>query len=201
MANGIPKKRRAEFEEVASVVKKGSKVIDLGCGNGELLKYLKEKLGIRETGVEISPVQINSCVSKGVSVLQSDLDAGLRYPRKSFDTVLIVDTLQTTPRPIRVLENAIRVGRQVVLVFPNFAHFAMRSYLFLRGKMPKNRELPYEWFDTPNIHLFTIKDFIELCGQRGIKITKKAYFDSAGRKVPDFAPNFFAAKALFVLKK
>jgi len=199
--NGFPKNRFHEFQSINNQIKPNSKIIDLGCGTGDLLKYIKQTKPVKETGIEINPVKINQCVSKGVSVIQSDLDQGLRYPKNSFDTVLIVDTLQTTNSPINVLEQALKIGKKVILVFPNFAQIQVRLYLLAMGRMPKSKELPYEWHDTPNIHLFTIQDMLNLCKKNGIKVHNEAYFDSGGNPLPNLFPNFFASKAMLVLSK
>lgn len=200
-SNGFPKNRIHEFRTIAEQIKPNTTILDLGCGNGCLLHFVKQSKPVKETGIEINPVKINQCVSKGVSVIQSDLDHGLKFPKKSFDTVLIVDTLQTTQSPITVLEQALKVGKKLILVFPNFAQIQVRLYLLAMGRMPKSKELPYEWHNTPNIHLFTIQDMLNLCKEKGINVHAEAYFDSGGNPLPNIFPNFFASKAMLVLSK
>jgi methionine biosynthesis protein MetW len=186
---------------ISKLIKPGSKVMDLGCGDGELL-YLLKRDGITGRGIDIDEDQVLSCVEKGISVVQSNLDKGLKdYKDNSFDYVILNDTLQTVTNPANVLKEAVRVGKKVIVTFPNFAHYSVRLKLLVSGRMPKSKSLPYEWYNTPNIHLFTIKDFKDLCEHNHINILLTLYYNRKNGKGTRTIthPNLLAKNALFLI--
>ena len=151
------------------MVERGAKVLDVGCGDGELLRLLGETRGVDGRGIELSREGVNECVAKGLAVIQGDADTDLAdYPDDAFDYVILSQTLQATRHPRVVLEHMLRIGRRAVVSFPNFGHWQVRLQLLFAGHMPQTDILPYSWYDTPNIHHCTIKDFRQLCdGDRG----------------------------------
>lgn len=155
---------RGDLRLVATLVPEGSRVLDLGCGDGALLAHLRETRGCVVRGVELSREGIASCVRQGIPVVQADLDGGLAdLACASFDVVVLSQTLQVVRRPDRVVAEMLRVGRTGIVSFPNFAHWKVRGYLALFGRMPVSRTIPHAWYDTPNIHHTTLKDFRNLC--------------------------------------
>ena len=166
-----------EYDVIAGLIKSEASVLDLGCGNGDLLARLRrEKNLARAQGIEIDEQAIYKCVAKGLSVFHGDIDSGLaEYDDKSFDYVILNQTFQQVKKPDVVLEEALRVGREVIVGFPNFAYFTARYHLALRGRAPITRSLPYEWYDTPNIHFLSIADFIDYCHDRQIRILQSCY--------------------------
>ncbi len=181
----------------------GSRVLDLGCGNGILLEKLQDKKKIQGFGVEISEEGISQCVEKGLFCYQGDIDEGLNdYRDDSFDYVILNQTLQSTKRPDFVLKEIMRIGKTVIVSFPNFAYYTTRFQLLFKGTMPKNRLLPYEWYESPNIHLVTIRDFREYCRKKKFPIRQEFHFSLAkdGRSIPiRFHPNLYAQYGFFVL--
>jgi methionine biosynthesis protein MetW len=180
-----------------------SRVLDLGCGNGVLLERLQEEKNIQGFGVEISEEGISRCVEKGLFCYQGDIDEGLcDYKDDSFDYVILNQTLQSTKKPDFVLREIMRIGKTVIVSFPNFAYLTTRFQLLLKGTMPKNRLLPYEWYESPNIHLVTIRDFRQYCRSKHFPIRKELHF-SLGKKdrsIPvRFHPNLYAQYGFFVL--
>src|SRR3981081_4066421 len=156
---------RVDLLLVAEMVKPGAKVLDVGCGDGELLSILGEQRGVDGRGIELSREGVNECVAKGLAVIQGDADTDLAdYPDDAFDYVILSQTLQATRRPRVVLEHMLRIGRRAIVSFPNFGHWRIRMQLLFRGRMPRTDNLPDTWYDTPNIHFCTIKDFRALCG-------------------------------------
>ncbi len=155
---------RVDLVLVADMVERGAKVLDVGCGDGELLRLLAETRGVDGRGIELSREGVNECVAKGLAVIQGDADTDLAdYPDDAFDYVILSQTLQATRHPRVVLEHMLRIGRQAIVSFPNFGHWRMRLQLLLFGHMPRTDNLPDTWYDTPNIHFCTIKDFVQLC--------------------------------------
>ncbi|MFC6204011.1 methionine biosynthesis protein MetW [Psychrobacter urativorans] len=186
-----------------------SYVLDLGCGNGELLAHLQHKLGVSGYGLEIDEDKINEAIANGLSIVEQDLNDGLgRFADNSFDTVVMARALQAVKAPDELLLDMLRVGREAIITFPNFAHWQNRLHLGLKGMMPVSEALPYEWYDTPNIHLCTFKDFEQLCAQQDIDIINRfAVSDSDRGHSPLMtalirqAPNLLADVAIYRVTK
>lgn len=152
-------------------VRPGARVLDLGCGDGELLAHLRSQLNVRGYGLEIDAEKITACIARGVNVIEHDLNRGLgHFAANSFDTVIMTMALQALENPDHLLEDMLRVGKEAIITFPNFAHWRTRFYLAFRGMMPMSEALPYHWYDTPNIHLCTFRDFEALCRSRSIRV-------------------------------
>ena len=181
-------------------------ILDVGCENGELLKFLNKKKKIDGRGLEISQKNVNICVKHGLSVVQGDADKDLiAYPTKSFDFVILSQTLQATHSPEKVLSQLVRISKYAIVSFPNFGSWLVRLKLLINGIMPQSKSLPHTWYTTPNIHLCTIKDFKELCKKNSIKIEKSFYLNKYGKQINNpigkIFNNFFSTSGLFVLKK
>lgn len=193
------------YEIITHIIEKGSKVLDLGCGNGTLLKMLLDKKNCNGVGVEINQQNVIQSIEKGLSIIQGDIDEGLKdFSDKEYDYVILNQTLQSTEKPDFVIEEMLRVGKKVVVSFPNFGYWKVRFYLFFKGRMPKSNILPFEWFDTPNIHLLTVNDFFEFCKKRNIRIQKAIYMNKAKTIrsfINKFTANFLTEEAIFVLYK
>lgn len=206
MTEHNPKLRlRLGYSIITDMIEKGAKVLDLGCGNGNLLAKLIEEKGVKGLGIEINQDSAISAMQKGLSVIQGDIDEGLKgFSNKEYDWVILNQTLQSTEKPDYVVDEMLRVGKKVVVSFPNFAYWKVRFYLFFFGKMPKSKALPFEWYDTPNIHLMTVNDFYEFCKKRHIKILKSVFMTNATIKrnpvIKRFS-NFFAEEVIFVISK
>lgn len=192
--------KKVEHEVIMEWIGEGSSVLDLGCGGGELLSRLIEEKQVRAQGIEINEEAIHRCVAIGLSVFQEDIDTGLsEYADKSFDYVILDQTFQQVKKPDFVLKEALRVGKRTIVGFPNFLHISARLQMFLGGRVPVTPSLPYEWYDTPNLHFLSIADFVEYCRKREIKIEKSA-FAAKSRQVRVF-PNLFAEIGIFLLSK
>lgn len=196
---------RPDLALVASMVPAGSRVLDLGCGDGSLLEFLIRDRGCDGHGVEISRDGFQACVARGVPVVEADIDAGLGdFADEAFDVVVLSQTLQATHRPGFVLREMTRVGRACVVSFPNFGHWRIRAALALRGRMPSSEALPYSWHETPNIHLCTVRDFEELVRSDGYAVTRREWLRMDGRRAGDRVarrPNLLAAGAVFGLTR
>jgi methionine biosynthesis protein MetW len=191
---------KKDHQVISEWVASGASVLDLGCGDGELLSLLIRKKQVRAQGIELSEQAIQRCVAAGLSVFQEDIDTGLsEYADASFDYVILNQTFQQVKKPDFVLKEALRVGKQVIVGFPNFCYIADRAQIFFRGKVPVTSSLPYEWYDTPNLHFLSIADFQDYCHKRNITV-KQAAFIGNGRRVR-FLPNLFAETGLFLLSK
>lgn len=201
-----PSNARVDLLVLADMVERGSRALDVGCGDGSLLKILAEQRGVDCRGIELSQAGVNECVAKGLSVVQGDADADLvDYPDDAFDFVILSQTLQATRRPRDVLQHMLRIGRRAIVSFPNFGHWRVRSQLMFTGRMPRTRALGYSWYDTPNIHLCTIEDFVELVRDIDARIERAAALDRSGAKVrvnaPWWAWNLFGEQAVFLLRR
>jgi methionine biosynthesis protein MetW len=189
-----------EYRVILKWVRRGSSVLDLGCGDGELLTLLVRERNVKAQGIEIDEQAIHQCVAKGLSVFHEDIDNGLSdYAEQSFDYVILNQSFQQVKKPDIVLMEALRVGREVIVGFPNFAHYQARLQIFFKGKTPVTPSLPYEWHDTPNLHFLSILDFIEYCQKRNITIEKSS-FVGKDRGVKIF-PNLFALAGIFLIAK
>ena len=190
------------YDVITEWVEEGSTVLDLGCGRGELLQKLIMLKKVRAQGIEIDEDAIYSCVAKGLSVLHEDINGGLKdYSDKSFDYVILYNTFQEVKKPSEVLDEALRVGKKVIAGFPNFAYYRSRFQIFFRGKVPITPSLPYQWFDTPNLHFLSIKDFEDYCQIKNITIHKKTFADAKSKKIIRYLPNFFAEQALYLISR
>ena len=188
------------YDEIVALVRRGSSVLDLGCGNGELLQRLSREKQVRGRGVDIEEQMIVQCIGRGISVYQGDLDEGLRdYATGSYDYVILNQTLQMVRHPVMLLQEMVRVGREVIVNFPNFGYVVNRLQLMVLGRMPVNKNLPYQWYDTPNIHFCTRKDFVNLCGNLGIPILREIAL-RRNRHVPYTLRNILATEVCFVLQ-
>ena len=191
---------RPDLAIIAANVVPGASVLDVGCGDGALLAALRDR-GCDARGMELDPANVAECVGRGLSVIQGDADADLSfYPDKSIDYAILSQTLQTTKRPDRVLEELLRIGRRAVVSFPNFAHWRVRLALLLGGRMPVTRLLPIAWYETPNIHHVTIDDFRALLRERGIRV-EEAWFLKGDRLMSPAAANLRAEHAVFLLSR
>jgi len=187
-----------EHRAILKWVRRGSSVLDLGCGDGVLLDLLVREKSVRAQGIEIDEQAIYQCVAKGLSVFHEDIDHGLSdYSDQSFDYVVLNQSFQQVKNPDIVLKEALRVGRQVIVGFPNFAHYLARWQIFFKGKTPVTSSLPYAWHDTPNLHFLSISDFIEYCCKRNIEI-EKAVFIGKNKRVRIF-PNLLASAGIFLI--
>ena len=197
---------RLDFEIIKNVVKDNSRVLDVGCETGELLKFLNKGKKIDGRGLEISQKNVNICVKHGLSVVQGDADKDLiSYPSKSFDFVILSQTLQATHSPEKVLNELVRISKRAIVSFPNFGSWVIRLKLLINGIMPESDLLPYTWYTTPNIHLCTIKDFKKLCNKNSINIEQNFFLNKNRKKITNpikkLFNNFFSISGLFVLKK
>lgn len=193
------------YSLIVELVEESSSVLDLGCGDGTLLRSLIDKKRVRGKGIEINQENVINSIQKGLSIIQGDIDEGLKdFSDKEWDYVILNQTLQSTEKPDYVIEEMLRVGKKVVVSFPNFAYWRVRSYLFFKGRMPKSKMLPFEWFDTPNIHLLTINDFKEFCKKRNISIIKTIGTRKAQKHksfIKKLFANFFSEEVIFVVSR
>src|SRR5208283_1821088 len=191
---------RLDHRIIAELIVPGSSVLDLGCGSGELLYMLIKDRGARGQGIEIDEQAIYTCVARGLNVFHGDIDPGLsEYPDRSFDYVILNQSLQQVRHVEPVVVDCLRVGKKVIVGFPNFAHYSARLQMFFKGRAPVTASLPYQWYETPNLHFLSICDFFVFCRDKGITIERCEYIGNRGR-LSRF-PNIFAQTGIFVISK
>ncbi|WP_238565753.1 methionine biosynthesis protein MetW [Spirochaeta lutea] len=190
---------RFSYNEIARFIQPGTKVLDLGCGDGELLELLISTKQVQGRGVDIEEAMIITCISRGLSVFQGNLEEGLKdYPSKTYDYVILNQTLQMIHNPVFLLKEMTRVGKQIIVNFPNFGHIQNRLQLALLGKMPVNKNIPYQWYDTPNIHFCTRSDFIRLATELGLRIVDEIAI--AGNRKISLGKDLFATQICMLLE-
>ena len=196
---------RIDLQLIADMIAPKSRVLDVGCGDGALLDHLGRAKGVDGRGVEISQAGVNACVAQGLSVIQGNADTDLKdYPSDAFDYVVLSQTLQATRKPHQVLKQLVRIGRHAIVSFPNFGHWRVRWQLLTRGRMPVTDSMPLQWFDTPNIHFCTIRDFVGLCDALGIVLEQGMAISRSGRPSPIRSigsANLFGEQGLFLLRR
>ncbi len=195
---------RFDLKIIASMIEEGSNVLGLGCGEGELLYYLKTHKRVKETGIEIKESRVATCIEKGLSVLQGDINEEVKdYPDHCFDYVILSQTLQQVYEPSSLIRSMLRIGRKGIVSFPNFCHWEIRRQLLLSGFVPITKDLPYEWYNTPNIRVLSIKDFRKYSNEIGFDILKEVavspYDHNTSGKIIRFMPNFFATYGIFLI--
>lgn len=195
---------RGDLRLISDLVPGGSRVLDLGCGDGVLLAHLRDEKGCFVRGLELTASGISACLGRGISVVQADLDEGLPgYPDASFDIVVLSQTLQVVRRPAFVLREMLRVGRKGIVSFPNFGHWRVRSYLALKGRMPVSRSIPYTWYETPNIHHTTLKDFRDFVAANGgqVELELPLHTVETGARPTRLLPNLLADTEVAVVSR
>lgn len=206
LATGSDEGGRVDLLLISEMVEWGSRVIDVGCGDGTLLRILAETRNVDARGVELSQAGVNRCVAKGLSVVQGDADSDLEnYPDDAFDYAILSQTIQATHAPRQVLEQLLRIGRHAIVSFPNFGHWRIRGQVMFGGRMPITANLPEAWYETPNIHFCTIKDFMALCHDIGAKVERVQTLNVHGQRlgfaVPMFMQNLIGEQAVFLLSR
>ncbi len=198
-------KIRADLQIIADMVEPGTRVLDIGCSDGALLDYLVNFKQVKGRGIELSQAGVNNCVTHGLSVIQGDADTDLYdYPDRAFDFVILSQTLQATRDPRHVVEQLVRIGKRAIVSFPNFGHWRVRLELLLGGRMPVTDSLPDQWYETPNIHLCTIRDFLMLCRETGITVEKFMALDDRGCPKSITSPwlaNLLGQHGMFLLRR
>jgi len=193
-------KVRLDHKIIYKIVKPQSKVLDLGCGNGDLLHFLVKKKKVKAQGIELDEKAIYSCVEKDLSVFHGDIESGLSgYPEKAFDYVILNQSMQEVKKVDYVMTEALRIGKEVIVGFPNFTYFPARFRIFFKGKVPITASLPYHWHDTPNVHFLSINDFKDFCVEKQIKVVSAFYLGK--KRTVQFFPNLFALNAIFLISK
>jgi methionine biosynthesis protein MetW len=193
---------RVDYELIQSFIEPNTTVLDVGCGDGELLTNLIRDKNIKGEGVELKQELVLDCVCRGLPVIQQDIEQGLGYyGDKSYDYVILSQTVQTVKDPEKVFTELLRVGKKVIVSFPNFAHWRSRAQLFFSGKAPVTKQLPFEWHNSPNIHFLSLRDFDEFCKELGVKVEKKIPLAKKHLDPVRFAPNLFAEQVIYVTSK
>jgi len=196
---------RPDLAAIAEMIPRGSRVLDVGCGDGALLEHLIRTKAVDGRGIELSQQNVNACVARGLSVMQGDADTDLNdYPTAAFDVAILSQTIQATFAPRDVLNQLLRIGRRTVISLPNFGHWKVRLSLLVNGRMPRTKALEFQWYDTPNIHLCTIADFVGLAQETGAMIERALALSERGQTremhAVAWGPNLFADGAIFLLK-
>ena len=194
---------RNDLIKISNLIQKNEKVLDVGCGDGNLIYYLSKNKNVNCRGIEITLKGVGSCLEKGLSVVQGDANFDLEdYPDNSFSTVILSQTIQAMIYPDRVIENLIRIGRRAIISFPNFGFWKVRRDFLFSGKMPKNKILPFEWYNTPNIHLCSYKDFLDFCVKNKIIVDKFFCLDEDGNDIKkNIFTNLFTFQVIFCVSK
>jgi homoserine O-acetyltransferase len=196
------KRIRLDYEEIVSLIEPDSVVLDIGCGDGQLLANLAADKNIKGDGIELDQDLVMACVKKGLPIIQHDIEQGLEnYTDRSYDYVILSQTVQTIKNPEKIFAEMLRIGRKVIVSFPNFAHWRCRAQLLLRGKAPVTGQLPFEWHDSPNIHCLSLKDFDHFCRKLGVKVEKRIPLNKTTLSPVRFAPNLFAEQVIYVTSK
>ena len=194
---------RKDLEIIVELIKPNEKILDVGCGEGTLLEYLLKNKSVDCRGIEINQKGVNKCVEKGLSVIQGDANIDLKdYPDDFFSSVILSQTIHAMIDPENVIKNLIRISKRAIISFPNFGYWKIRKDLLTEGRMPKNKILPYDWYNSPNIHLCTIKDFEKFCEIQQVKILDKIFINSKMKLFkPFFSANFSSFQAVFCITK
>ena len=197
---------RPDLKAIADMIANSASVLDVGCGEGDLLAWLTTEKKVLGRGIELSQKGVNSCITRGLSVIQGDADIDLSYyPDNAYDFVVLSQTLQTLHNPKEVLQNLVRIGKHAIVSVPNFGHWKNRFYLACMGKMPVTKSLSYQWYDTPNIHFCTITDFLNLCDELNLSVENSIYITETGGVSPVSAhpilANLFGQNGIFMFHK
>lgn len=191
---------RSDYALISRLIPEGSRVLDLGCGDGALLAWLKENKGVQARGVEIRRDLVQQAIARGVTVWQGDIEQGLAdYPAGAFDYVILSQTLQETLNPLEVVNGMLRVGRHAVVAFPNFGHWRVRLAHLVSGRAPKTALFPYDWYDSPNLHFLTVVDFEEFCRKQKLGILRREFL--AGHRSVTGLPNLLAEVAIYLIRR
>ena len=191
---------RSDYAIISELIEPNTRVLDLGCGEGELLEWLQRNKGVDARGVELIGSRVQRAIARGVSVYQGDIDQGLAdYPEGAFDYIILSQTLQEVRSPLRVLRDMLRVGRRAIVAFPNFGHWSVRLAHLWTGRAPKTKRFPHDWYDSPNIHFLTVHDFQSLAQKEHWTVERSLYLSGA-RRVSAF-PNLFAETAVFLVRR
>jgi len=195
---------RVDLAVLQKWIAPNSRVLDLGCGDGTLLHSLQSNHGVEGYGLEIDAAQISACVTRGVNMIETDINAGLsQFGDDSFDTVVMTYSLQTLMRPDKTVAEMLRIGKECIVTFPNFGNLRARTYLFFKGRMPVTKQLSWQWYDTPNIHFCTVEDFENLCREKNIRILHREVVTQhvPDRQLKGLWPNLFGETAIYHLSK